>query len=325
VRPKFAADPEAVDDPMPKTPFPLPAFWGRVLVALAALIMTAPPAAAQFIAAMVNGEPVTNYDIEQRIKLISVATQKNPTRKEVLEELIDEKLKTQLIRRYNIEGIDKDVDNALTNMARRGHSTPKQFEEQLSKSGINIDTLKSRVRAEIAWSQVIRGRYQSSFQFSEKDVAARLESRSEAAPAAHEYTLRPILFVVRRGSPPPVIDARRKEAEALRARFQGCEEGVPLARGLRDVAVRAVVVKNSGDLAPALREILDKTELGKLTAPELTQQGVEVYAVCAKKPVSVENATGKREVREKLFSEQFEGHSKRLIKELRSQAMIEYR
>jgi hypothetical protein len=50
-----------------------------------------------------------------------------------------------------------------------------------------------------------------------------------------------------------------------------------------------------------------------------------VYAVCAKKPVGAENATGKREVREKLFSEQFEGHSKRLIKELRSQAMIEYR
>src|SRR5688572_7553506 len=111
---------------MPKAPFPLTASWGRMLVALATLVMTAPPAAAQFIAAMVNGEPVTNYDIEQRTKLVSIATQKNPTRKEVLEELIDEKLKTQLIRRYNIEGIDKDVDNALANMARRGRHTPKQ-------------------------------------------------------------------------------------------------------------------------------------------------------------------------------------------------------
>ncbi len=296
-------------------------------LALAALAMTAPRAEAQFIAAMVNGEPVTNYDIEQRIKLISIATQKSPSRKEVLEELINEKLKIQLIRRYSIEGIDKDVDAALANMARRGRSTPKQFEEQLAKSGINIDTLKSRVRAEIAWSQVIRGRYQSSFQFSEKDVLARLEPRKpdESALAAHDYTLRPILFVVPRGSAPAVIEARRKEAEALRARFQGCEEGIPLARGLRDVAVRATVVKNSADLAPALREILDKTELGKLTPPEFTQQGVEVYAVCAKKQVGAENATGKREVREKLFSEQFEGHSKRLIKELRSQAMIEYR
>lgn len=298
-----------------------------MLVAFAALAITATPAAAQFIAAMVNGEPVTNYDIEQRTKLISIATHKPPVRKDVLEELIDEKLKIQLIRRYNIEGIDKDVESALANMARRGHSTPKQFEEQLSKSGINIDTLKSRVRAEIAWSQVIRGRFQSSFQFSDKDIAAKLETRKpdDAAPTTYEYTLRPILFVLRRGSPPPLIDARRKEAEALRARFQGCEEGIPLARGLRDVAVRVPVVKNSGDLAPALREILDKTELGKLTPPEVTQQGVEVYAVCAKKAASIENATGKKEARDKLFSEQFDSHSKKLIKELRSQAMIEYR
>lgn len=313
---------------MPKTSFALPASWGRMLAAVAALAITAPaPAAAQFIAAMVNGEPVTNYDIEQRTKLISIATHKNPPRKEVLEELIDEKLKIQLIRRYSIEGIDKDVDNALANMARRGRSTPKQFEEQLSKSGINIDTLKSRVRAEIAWSQVIRGRYQASFQFNDKDIAAKLEARKtdEPAPAAYEYTLRPILFVVRRGSAPAVIEGRRKEAEALRARFQGCEEGIALARGLHDVAVRAKVVKNSGDLAPALREILDKTELGKLTPPELTTQGVEVYAVCAKKATAVENAAGKREAREKLFSEQFDSHSKKLMKELRSQAMIEYR
>jgi peptidyl-prolyl cis-trans isomerase SurA len=74
-----------------------------------------------------------------------------------------------------------------------------------------------------------------------------------------------------------------------------------------------------------LREILDKTELGKLTPPELTTQGVEVYAVCAKKATAVENAAGKREAREKLFSEQFDSHSKKLMKELRSQAMIEYR
>ena len=298
------------------------------VLALAAIAFSTSRVEAQFVAAIVNGEPITNYDIDQRSKLIQIASQKPPTRKEVLEELVDEKLKTQLIRRYSIEGIDKEVDNALANMARRGRSTPKQFEEQLGKSGINIDTLKSRVRAEIAWSQIIRGRFQSSFQFSEKDILARLDtSKAQETPAAaYEFTLRPILFVVPRGSQPAVIEGRRREAEALRARFQGCEEGVTLARGMRDVAVRAQVVKSSTDFSPALREILDKTEVGKLTAPETTQQGVELYAVCAKnQKTTTDNETAKREVRDKLFTEQFQSHSKRYLKELRSQAMIEYR
>jgi peptidyl-prolyl cis-trans isomerase SurA len=297
------------------------------VLTFAALAFGAGQVEAQFVAAIVNGEPVTNYDIEQRTKLNQIATQKPPARKVVLEELIDERLKLQLIRRYSIEGIDKDVESALANMARRGRTSPKEFADQLGRSGINIDTLKSRVRAELAWSQIIRGRFQSSFQFSEKEVLARIDpSKSQDAGGAYEYTLRPILFVVPRGSQPALIEARRREAEALRGRFQGCEEGVALARGLRDVAVRAQVVKSSTDFSPALREILDKTELGKLTAPETTTQGIELYAVCSKKQTtSTENESGKREVRDKLFTEQFQNHSKRYLKELRSQAMIEYR
>ena len=99
----------------------------------------------------------------------------------------------------------------------------------------------------------------------------------------YDYTLRPILFVVPRGSPPAAFEARAKEAEALRARFQSCDEGIALARGMRYVAVRAQVVKGSAELPAALRDVLAKTEIGRLTAPETTPQGVEVYAVCGKR------------------------------------------
>jgi peptidyl-prolyl cis-trans isomerase SurA len=310
---------------------PRSALWRPLLAgaaALAAVAVSNVPVEAQFVAAIVNGEPITNYDIEQRMKLAQIASHKSPGRKEVLEELVDERLKLQLIKRYSIDGIDKDVENALANMARRGHTTPKEFAAQLSRSGVNIDTLKSRVRAELVWNQIIRGRYQSSFQFSEQEILARLETnKSQEGGTVYEYTLRPILFVVPRASQPAVVEARRREAEALRARFQGCEQGAALARGLRDVAVRAQVVKNSSDFSPAQREILDKTEIGKLTAPETTTQGIEVFAVCSKKPAAgtAENATAKREARDKMFAEQFQSHSKKFLKELRSQAMIEYR
>jgi peptidyl-prolyl cis-trans isomerase SurA len=190
-----------------------------------------------------------------------------------------------------------------------------------------LGTLKSRIKAEMVWSQVLRGRFASSFQISDKDILAKLETRNPDAKAAKgfDYTLRPILFVIPRGSEQALQEPRRREAEALRARFQSCEQGIKLARGLRDVAVRPPVVRTSADLSPQLREILEKTELGKLSAPEVTQQGIEVYALCGKKPSTAENAPGRREVREELVSAQLKVQSERYLKELRSQAMIEYK
>jgi peptidyl-prolyl cis-trans isomerase SurA len=277
------------------------------------------------VVVIVNGEPVTNYDIEQRTKLDQLATHKMPSRQEVLNELIDEHLKKQLLRRYNIDGIDKDVDHAFANMARRMRATPKQLTEQLAKSGVQPDTLKSRIKAELIWNQVIRGRFQASFQFSDRDITAKLkETKPEGAEeVGFDFTLRPILFVVPRGSPQAAFEARRKEAEVLREKFLSCEQGIPMARGLRYVAVRPAVVKSSTDLAPALRQILEKTELGHLTSPEITQQGVEIYAVCSKK--KSEDDPAKKAIRDQMYKQVFDKHSKQFLQELRSQAMIEYR
>lgn len=282
------------------------------------------PARAQLVAVVVNGDPITNFDIEQRTKLIQLGGQKT-TREAVIEELINEKLKIQVLRKFNIPDIEKDTDSAYNNMARRAHQTPKEFTAQLDKAGVKLGTLKSRIRAEIIWSQIIRGRFQSSFQFSDKDIQARLDAKKpeDAGVAGYDYTLRPILFVVPRGSPPAAYEARMKEAEALRARFLSCEQGIPLARSIRFVAVRQSVVKASADLPPALRDVLAKTELGHLAPPDVTREGVEIYALCAKK--DSENTPAKKEIRDQLINEAFESQSKKFLKELRAEAMIEYR
>jgi peptidyl-prolyl cis-trans isomerase SurA len=274
---------------------------------------------------IVNGDPVTQFDIEQRIKLTELSTHKTPTRNEVVEELINEKLKIQLIKKFLIDGIDKDVDQAYANMARRMKVTPKDFTENLAKQGVKLETIKSRIKADLIWNQMIRGRYQSHFQFSEKDINARLEAKKpdDASAVGYDYTLRPILFVVPRGSPPAAYEARSKEAESLRARFQDCNDGITLARGIRYVAVRPQVVKAAAELPAALRDVLAKTEIGRLTAPETTQQGVEVYALCGKR--QSDNAPAKKEIRDELSNEAFQTLSKKYIKELRDQAMIEYR
>ena len=299
------------------------------LAALAAAGLAAAPVAAQAqqVLVIVNGDPITAYDVEQRMKLVQISGQKSPDRQAAIQELIDEKLKIQLLKRFMIEGIEGDVENAYANMARRMRTTPSGFTEQLSKSGITPATLKHRIRAEIIWNQIVRGRFQSSLQISDKDILAKMETAKpdESKMVGYDYTLRPIVFIVPRGSPQAVIEARKKEAEALKARFDDCDQGIALARGMRDIAVRPPIAKSSTDLAPELRAILYKTEVGKLSTPEVTTQGIEVYALCSKKQSAADNTPGRKEVRDELYSEQFKTLSARFLKELRTQAMIEYK
>jgi peptidyl-prolyl cis-trans isomerase SurA len=283
-------------------------------------------AQAQGVVVLVSGDPITEFDIEQRTKLMTLSGQKGVTRQHVIDELINEKLKIQLLKRYAIPDIDKDVDNAMTNMARRMRQSPREFLDQLAKQGVQAETLKSRMKADLVWNQIIRGRYQASFQFNDKDIQQRLLAKHPegvTTTQSYDYTLRPILLIVPRGSPSEAYAARTKEAEELRSRFQNCEQGVPMARSMRFVAVRPPVVKNSADLPPQLRDILTKTEIGRLTPPETTQQGVEVNAVCSRR--NSENTPEKKEVRDQLYNETFETLSKNYLKELRTQAMIEYK
>src|SRR5439155_22330121 len=132
--------------------------------------------------------------------------------------------------------------------------------------------------------------------------------KADGGDVGYDHTLPPILFVVPRGNA-ALQESRRKDAEALRARFSTCDTGLLFARSLRDVAIREPITKNSSELVPALRQILDKTELGHLTPPETTPQGIELFALCEKKETKAETPE-KRQAREKIFGEQFQAKAK---------------
>ena len=93
---------------------------------------------------------------------------------------------------------------------------------------------------------------------------------------------------------------------------------------MQNAVIREPVTKTSADLPGPLRELLDKTPIGHLTAPEITKQGVEMAALCDRKPTTVDTPK-KREIREKMYSAKYEAKSKAYLQEIRKAAMIEYR
>src|SRR5437763_6755434 len=81
-------------------------------VALALLAGGTSPLHAQSVAVLVNGEPITNYDIEQRTKLNALTTHKQMPRKEVLDQLIDEKVKIREGKKYGVDPASSDIEQS---------------------------------------------------------------------------------------------------------------------------------------------------------------------------------------------------------------------
>lgn len=289
------------------------------------LTFAAPTTSYAQVVVIANGSPITEYDIQQRMKLDAIS-QKSPNRQQAINDLIDDRLKIARAKVYGLEVGDSEITGAFENMASRQHITVAQFTQVLERSGISPNTVKARIRAEMTWQQLIRGKYNSSLQIGDSDIAKALKDKNEGdAPAVgYIYTLYPVMVVVARGSSEATISAKRSEAENLRSRFASCADGLAMARGLRDVAVRDPITKNSADLSPQLRDLLGNIQVGRLTPPEVTAQGLQMFAVCNKKE-SATDSPQKREMREQLFVKRFESESKKYLDEIRKAAMIEYK
>jgi peptidyl-prolyl cis-trans isomerase SurA len=317
---------------MPLTAMPESAFrdllFGCRRLGIATLLITVAAggsAWAQNVAAFVNGEPITQLDVDQRSKLLEASTRKAPSRQEVLDELINEKLEIREAKRWGIEASNEDVDQAFTGAAQRAHLTTDQFIQELNKAGVTPQTYRAKLRAQIVWPSLVRGRYQSSLEIFDKDILSEMiNKKTDEVASNFDYTLRPILFIVPSGAPPSTFEDRKREAEGLRSRFTSCDQGLSFVRGLNGVVVQNQIVRSSADVPPELRKGLDSVPVGQLTAPEITKLGVEMFAVCGKDPSKADNSPDKRQAREALLSQKFEQQSKKYLQQLRHDALIEY-
>lgn len=309
--------------------FPIRAPGGVLVTAiLAAALMLAGTviASAQQVAVLVDGVPITELDITQRTKFLEMSTHKAPTRQDVVAALIDEIIELREAKRFGIDPQDSDVNEAYVNIANNMGVDTQKLTQMLTNGGASETTLKQNLRAQMAWSSLVRGRYKASLEIRDSDVEAQLELHKpdEKNQVGYEYIVRPIILVVPHGSPDAAYEARKRDADALRARFENCNDGIAFARALREVAVRDPINKSSADLQQELRDILDKTEVGHLTPPEQTTEGIQMFAVCSKKE-SKTDTPGMKKVRDEMFQQKFGAKAKRYIVELRHAAMIEYK
>ncbi|TLP48919.1 hypothetical protein FDK21_04535 [Cohaesibacter sp. CAU 1516] len=300
-----------------------------LLLALAMTILLAPTLApnakASGIVAVVNGAAITDLDITQRQKLERLLSggKRRLSKSAALNAMIDDKLKLIEARDRNRTPSDSDIDNALGNMARNAKMSSKRLTGIFRQAGVNKETLKEWLRAQLAWRSLIRARFNAQIRVDEAEIMQALNEKGESRNSVEstiQFDLTSVLFVARAKNQ----NLRLREAKRFRDSFQSCDTDLEKARRLTDVAVTRVGRRESGALPPAISKTLRDTPVNRLTQPRKTDTGYEMLAVCGKKDLGKE-ATLRDEIETKLKDDRSKALSRKYLAELRARAVIEKR
>jgi peptidyl-prolyl cis-trans isomerase SurA len=123
---------------------------------LTIMLTCALPAHAQTAAVTIYGGAITEDDIEQRTKLNFLSTHKQSARQDVINELADDKNKIEEAEKLGVDLANAHVDDAFAKMCLRMRVAPEQLTKSLEGQGIRLDSLKNRIKADMARAFLVR-------------------------------------------------------------------------------------------------------------------------------------------------------------------------
>ena len=132
--------------------------------------------------AIVNGEVITQTDVDQRLALLAIANageipadKIEELRQQVLRNLIDESLQIQAARAEKITISERDIQRAIKRVSENNKQTPEQLDAFLQSRGSSIKTLRRQIEGELAWDRLQRAKIESSVSVGEDEVKAVID------------------------------------------------------------------------------------------------------------------------------------------------------
>ncbi|HEU4957570.1 MAG TPA: peptidylprolyl isomerase [Sphingomicrobium sp.] len=235
--------------------------------------------------AIVNGEIITQTDIDQRLALLAIANNTPiPTneldrlRQQVLSNLIDETLQIQAARHEEIEITDADVDKTVARVAGNVNQTPDQMAAYLKARGSSIRSIRRQITGEIAWRRLQSKKIESTVSVGDEEVQAVID-KMNASKGAEEFRVGEIFISANS------TNEAQASANADRV-FQALQQGgsfVGYARQFSEASTAAV----GGDLGwvrpeqlpEPLAQAIRQMRPGMVSRPIKVQGGFSIVAV----------------------------------------------
>jgi peptidyl-prolyl cis-trans isomerase SurA len=132
------------------------------------------------IVAVVNGDVISNVDVEDRAKLFALSTGQPLTpdvldrlRPQIKRQLVDERLRMQEAQRRHVIIQDTQIAEAIRSIESRNGMPAGALRQKLAADGIGLVTLIDQIRTQLSWMQVVREQLGAQAEVSNEAIAER--------------------------------------------------------------------------------------------------------------------------------------------------------
>ncbi|WP_424814130.1 peptidylprolyl isomerase [Roseococcus sp. YIM B11640] len=162
----------------------------------------AAPGTTNRILAVVNGDPITQGEVNSRSRLFAMNAGGSVSpeaiqrlQPQVLRLAIEERLRIQEIQRRRIPVSDNDIAEAIGDIERRNGMPPGMLRAQLRASNIQPRVLYDQIRAQIGWGRLLRQALGPLGEISQREIDDAIANR-RARAGQTEYQVGEIFIPV---------------------------------------------------------------------------------------------------------------------------------
>ena len=234
------------------------------------------------VAALVNDDPISKYDVRQRAMLMFMETgiqRLTPDlaaqlQSQALNDLIEERLKMQQAEERELDIPQAEINAEFVNIAQVNNVTVGEICDSLASYGIDPGTLEDRFRAQIAWQILVRGIYRSRVRVSNHQIEQVLERMAMNASTS-QYEIQEILLE----APPGVSEA---DIEAgVQDLYRQLDAGADFRAIARQYSAAPSAINygqigwvRAGELAPEIEDVVMTMQPGQVSNPVYTSDGI---------------------------------------------------
>lgn len=320
--------------------------WRRLPAAalIAALLTLAPPAQAANIVAIVNDQPITELDLTQRIALLEVmddVPRGGLDKKKALRQMIDQTVKIQEAKRYNMLPSDAELTDRIKRLAQNLKLTPDQLYAKLEAKGISKEAFRDYVKAGMGFNRIIQGKYQQDIKASEAEVDAKMAElksniNAETAKIMNDPRMKPITVYTLMeinlpidGEDQMLVQSRAIEAAQVLQRLKSCNGLKAASEGIFNVQKGKTFEADATKLPPQMRAALDKGGVGRAIGPMRGKTGIQLIALCGVRKITPPKPNFTMPTREQVeravINEKYDKLEEDYLSTARDKVYVEYR
>lgn len=241
------------------------------------------------VAAIVNDQIISEYDLQQRMALFAATSGIPATaetfqriRPQVLQQLETEKLQLLEAQKNNVAVTAADVDGAIESLEKSNNITQDQLKATLARGNVEFASFRAQVAAQLAWQKLVSQQLGDRVHISPEDVTAEMKRTAAGADKPHFLVSEIFLPVDNPDQDGKVL----KAAQDLESQLQ---LGAPFATVARQFSQNPsaaqggdIGVVQDGQLAAELNDALEKLAPGKFTQPIRSTGGYYILQLRAR-------------------------------------------